>query len=776
MNCPKCSQALVIGAKFCIHCGARLAPAETVASAAPDLACGQTVFEDFLIERELGQGGMGKVYLVRNCVTGQRLAMKISHERDADARRQFLAELQTWIDLPAHPHLVACHFVRAAADRLAIFAEYVPGGSLADWIAARKVRRLDQVLDVAIQSAWGLQAAHDRALVHQDVKPGNLLLSGDGVVKVADFGLARARSHGGRHHAATTSTAVATKVGMTPAYCSPEQAAGKKLTPQSDIWSWGLTVLEMALGEVTWASGGAAAAVLDHVAAQTTPSATGIVLPEPVLAILRECFRAAPRDRWPSMSAAADRLVDAYAQLTGRAYARARPAAEQRADAAPQVAARHVPARQSSQRTWDNPRDWLVMALEEAGRDPAEAERLLPPAAESRQGRLVADLAAYEEASRILEQLVRGGRRDLEIWLASLHDHVSLVHHELGDFHSMERRADRALALLEAMPDCAKDVYLLASLFSALSRKANAIQHRDLHAACAVMDRAIRLMETGLRGAAWSAPEHAGPRPKLRWGHLRPDHLLATLLASGHNTRGMYRRSLGMAEEALSHYERAIDLREDLIRAADDWEFQRDLATSYMNKANVLYTLDRADDALDFYNRALKIRERLVRDEGRTDVMPSLALVCQNKAALLMAHGRFGEAQELCVRAVDLYEELVAGGKGGFAADLGRSLRALADTHLELAEFAQGLATLDRGVELAKRLVFQEGRRDLVADLAAAQALRGEILWRSGSTSRGRREVEQAISLLEREPGLGQHRDLQRQLEQARATLAQMGR
>ena len=76
-------------------------------------------------------------------------------------------------------------------DEIAVFAEYVAGGSLHDWIVDRKLTRLEDILDVAIQFAWGLDAVHEAGLVHQDVKPGNVLLTPNGVVKVTDFGLAR---------------------------------------------------------------------------------------------------------------------------------------------------------------------------------------------------------------------------------------------------------------------------------------------------------------------------------------------------------------------------------------------------------------------------------------------------------------------------------------------------------------------------------------------------------------------------------------------------------
>ena len=127
---------------------------------------------------QLGAGGTGKVYLPRSRSTGQPFAVKRAFLRNEDSRRNFLAELRTWIDLPEHPHLVACRFFRTAGDEVVIFAEYVEGGSLADWIRERRLTGLEQILDAAIQFAWGLHAAHAFGLVHQDVKPSNALAMG----------------------------------------------------------------------------------------------------------------------------------------------------------------------------------------------------------------------------------------------------------------------------------------------------------------------------------------------------------------------------------------------------------------------------------------------------------------------------------------------------------------------------------------------------------------------------------------------------------------------
>jgi serine/threonine protein kinase len=137
---------------------------------------------------------MGSVYLVRSS-SGEPFAVKkitnVSNDQD---RFNFLREIWTWIDLPDHPNIVAGRFVRAIRDETAIFAEYVNGNSLKKWIDEGSLTRLEDLLDVAIQFAWGLHAAHTTGLVHQDVKPANALLTLDREVKVSDFGLARVRS------------------------------------------------------------------------------------------------------------------------------------------------------------------------------------------------------------------------------------------------------------------------------------------------------------------------------------------------------------------------------------------------------------------------------------------------------------------------------------------------------------------------------------------------------------------------------------------------------
>jgi serine/threonine protein kinase len=413
---------------------------------------GQTILGEYTVEDELGKGGMGTVYLlVRSHSTGQRFAAKKTRFRDETSQRNFLRELQTWLDLPDHPHLVACRFFRTVEAELVIFAEYVEGGSLATWIAQRRLTQLEQMLDVAIQFAWGLHAAHELGLVHQDVKPGNVLLSRDGVAKVSDFGLARARAAAGERETRSGQSILLSCGGMTEAYCSPEQAAWQDLKRQTDIWSWGVSVLEMFTGRVTWASGVIAGEVLARYVdtfGRAGVGADGLpLMPVDLVQVLQKCFRPDPRDRWETMLEIAEVLKGVYRECAGREYPRSTPAFVR---ASEQKVFLHD-RRTITGVQWGDPRAWLVAALTADGRDPAEAEALLPQRQGSRRAQAIADLAGYEAARRIYERLIANGREDLAPELARLCHLKAFIHEHLDDAPGAVALYDQALALWERL-------------------------------------------------------------------------------------------------------------------------------------------------------------------------------------------------------------------------------------------------------------------------------------------------------------------------------------
>jgi serine/threonine protein kinase len=215
---------------------------------------GELVLGLYEVKGILGQGGMGRVYRVRHRGWGLDLAVKAplpSVLEAAGGADLFEREAETWVNLGLHPHVVTCHYVRRTDGLPLVFAEYVDGGSLHDAIRARRLDSAEALLDVAIQFAWGLHHAHEQGLVHRDVKPANVMLTADGVAKVTDFGLARARSArvlAPAGAAAGHTLTVEGGGGGTPAYVSPEQAAGGTLNRRADLWSFGLSVLEGFLG------------------------------------------------------------------------------------------------------------------------------------------------------------------------------------------------------------------------------------------------------------------------------------------------------------------------------------------------------------------------------------------------------------------------------------------------------------------------------------------------------------------------------------------------
>jgi WD40 repeat protein len=301
-------------------------------------AVGDVVAGQYLVTEVHTQGGMGLVYRVRHRRWDVDLAVKCPRAelfRSEEQKRLFVREAETWVSLGLHPNVCGCHYVRVLDGIPRVFAEYIPGGSLRDRIDDRQLyaggpaEALARILDLSIQTAWGLGHAHERGLVHQDVKPANVLLDADGTAKVTDFGLARARTAG--------SDGLVPSHGMTVVYASPEQMASTRLGHRSDIYSFAVSVLEMFTGEVTWLLGPVAGEAL---AAHRTrgrgpdPHRDGLPdMPDAVAGLLARCLSETPQTRPGSMAEVAAELAAVYGQVTGAPYARPEPrAAELRAD------------------------------------------------------------------------------------------------------------------------------------------------------------------------------------------------------------------------------------------------------------------------------------------------------------------------------------------------------------------------------------------------------------------------------------------------------------
>jgi serine/threonine protein kinase len=292
---------------------------------APLWEVGDVIVGTYEVQAVLGEGGMGMVWRCHHRRWDVDMAVKVPRPARKGASDGFLRECELWINLASHPHVVGCYYVRSFGDVPHIFMEHVSGGSLQAWIRENRLTDLSQRLDVAIQIAWGLEHAHEQGLIHHDVKPANVLMTPSGTAKVTDFGLARTlatrddTSSNDPHQPASKSEG-----GLTPAYCSPEQADGRPVSRRTDIWGWSITILEMFTGAVTWAAGPQAPEALSRLRESSFDDGRPRI-PADVADLIEHGLARDPEDRPEDLSAVIATLRELYQAHTGQAYARPDP-------------------------------------------------------------------------------------------------------------------------------------------------------------------------------------------------------------------------------------------------------------------------------------------------------------------------------------------------------------------------------------------------------------------------------------------------------------------
>ena len=211
---------------------------------------------------EVMSGAMGYVYIGRDARQQITFAIKQPKESmlaDRDLFSRVLQEADSWTGLGMHPNIVYCYFVKQIEEVPHIFIEYVDGGSLEEWISDRRCADYKVGLDMAIQFCHGLERAHDRGMIHRDIKPRNILVTKEGLVKVTDFGIAGGIKVGGKG-GAISGDQQGTRMGAmmgTLAYMSPEQfkdprqksaEAPEGVWYESDVYSFGVCLWEMFCG------------------------------------------------------------------------------------------------------------------------------------------------------------------------------------------------------------------------------------------------------------------------------------------------------------------------------------------------------------------------------------------------------------------------------------------------------------------------------------------------------------------------------------------------
>jgi protein kinase-like protein/2TM domain-containing protein len=270
----------------------------------------------YTIEGEIGRGGMGVVYRARDERLQRRVAIKVLPPELAfqqDIRERFTREAQTAARL-SHPHIVPIHTVGEGQGLVYFVMGYVDGESVAARIRRRGQLPVEEARRIMKETADALSAAHALSVIHRDIKPDNILLEGTrGRVMVTDFGIAKALS--------STSGATLTGIGVaigTPAFMSPEQAAGERdIDGRSDLYSLGVVTYQMLTGELPFSAPSVAGILMKQI---TEPAPDlrrkRADIPEDLALATARCLEKDPANRWPTAEALRraleSRTIDGY--------------------------------------------------------------------------------------------------------------------------------------------------------------------------------------------------------------------------------------------------------------------------------------------------------------------------------------------------------------------------------------------------------------------------------------------------------------------------------
>lgn len=267
----------------------------------------------YRILEKLGQGGMGVVYKARDTKLDRVVALKFLSKHllcDEEAKIRFLHEAKAASALN-HPNIATIYEINEVEGECFISMEYIEGKSLKQFIKEGRIQSWDsgKMLDLSIQIAEGLSKAHQKGIVHRDIKSDNIMLTSENLGKITDFGLAKLKG-------VTQVTQTGTKLG-TVAYMSPEQARGETLDHRTDIWSLGVVLYEMLTGQLPF-GGEHDGAVIHCILNEEPKPPTGLrkEAQRGLNAIINKSLKKDPAERYQTM---AEMLIDLRTVKKGEA-------------------------------------------------------------------------------------------------------------------------------------------------------------------------------------------------------------------------------------------------------------------------------------------------------------------------------------------------------------------------------------------------------------------------------------------------------------------------
>jgi serine/threonine-protein kinase len=304
---------------FVLDAGAFQPPAAVPALGEPgfERRLRRTLGDDYELLEEIGAGGFGRVYRVRDLGLEREVAMKVLHPAltaDFGVVERFRREAQLAARL-RHPNIVSIYDIASRAGLLWYTMEYVPGSNLAQTVQRHGPLSLDRTVRLLTEALSALQHAHALGLVHRDIKPENMLLEPDGRLRITDFGLALALRGEARFGGATSRSG-------TPQFAAPEQLLGERVDPRADIYSLGAVAYYALLGKPPF-EGPTPEAILARQTTDTLPDVRQERkdVSRELEEVLRRALRSEPGARFNTAQAFREALRDATGGFVRRAWA-----------------------------------------------------------------------------------------------------------------------------------------------------------------------------------------------------------------------------------------------------------------------------------------------------------------------------------------------------------------------------------------------------------------------------------------------------------------------
>lgn len=736
------------------------------------LAEGTVILDEYEVVRELGSGGMATAYLVRHVDRGRLLAMKVPYRHlveSAEDRMIFANEVQMWIRLPQHPHIVQCYFVREVDGVPAVFAEYVPSGTLASWTTRGRIHGVAHVLDLGIQLAEAMSVAQQLGVVHRDLKPANCLMDASGLLKVGDFGVASVRAKTAKiHRELVSSTAEQRRLSAgTPGYCSPEQYDGRSEDSRTDIWSYGVTLFEILTQNRPGLGPAAPQAIWRY--REDHPDST---VPKEVWDFLLGVLEPDLSRRIDSFTQVSERLQQLYTTVTRRVYTRQFPEPKK------------IPEERASTHGTRSriAMGYLRQALKFDGREATEAERFdvaIPGGQRSEEADLLAAVSILNEAERIYRQAPHEKASDDRMMeLAAVLQATAETQRRLGNLPAAVGAYGEAAAQLRTLFQHSHTPHVALNLVSVIQDRA--VCHRQ----SGNLPQAIADYEKGIAALT-----------RLDLAKLDPS--LTNILANLHQNRAMALFKAQRLNEAIADAGRSIQLRERLVGELGKVEFAIDLAGSYCNRGVLHRNMGNTRAAMDDYahavelcerpeakglfnrkddilsrvllNRsavelatsnyrsaakdadaAVQVMERLAKDSAGPEQLLNLSLAYNNRSEAREHLGDRVRAQADADRCIQLREQLVdQWGIVNLAGALARGYYNKALHSIEHGEFSNALPLVEKAVTSFESHVHRKGRTDLLLELARLRVLRGIVRSSTGRPQQGFADLAAGVHELE---------------------------